>query len=69
MLELKGLRVSVDGNEILKGIDLNVNCNSLLFLNVIIPLAEKKLFKSKSLLAKFLLPVKQCIRIFGWYFV
>ena len=36
----KGLSVSI--NNFSKGKNLNVSCNSVEFLNVIIPLAEKK---------------------------
>ena len=51
-----------------KGISLNVNCSSKLFLNEIIPLAEKKASKDNIFFAKFLDPVKQCIKIFIFFF-
>ena len=57
----KGLSVSI--SYFSKGISLKVSCKSTLFLNVIIPLAEKKVLNSINFFAKLNEPVKQCIRI------
>jgi hypothetical protein len=53
------------------GISLNVEAKSTDFLKVTTPLAEIKQFKSISLKAKSLEPVKQCIKIlksFSFFF-
>ena len=57
----KGLSVSI--KTFSSGRNLNVSCNSSEFLNVIIPLAEKKAFKLSYFSANCFEPVKQCIRI------
>ena len=41
----------------------------VLFLKVIIPLAEKKASNSSNFFAKFNEPVKQCIKIFKFHFL
>ena len=57
----KGLSVSI--NILSRGKDLKVSCKSKEFLKVIIPLAEKYEFNSKSFFENSLDPVKQCIKI------
>ena len=57
----KGLSVSI--NTFSRGNDLKVSCKSKEFLKVIIPLAEKYEFNSKSFFENSLDPVKQCIKI------
>ena len=57
----KGLSVSMSNFS--KGINLKVSCNSEEFLNVMIPLAEKKVLKLSNFLANSFYPVKQCINI------
>ena len=53
----KGLSVSIRILSI--GIDLKVSCKSSEFLNVIIPLAEKKEFRVNNFSENSLEPVKQ----------
>ena len=60
----KGLSVSISVFSI--GIYLNVSCKFFAFLNVIIPLAEKKDPRSSNFFAKSKLPVKQCIKSLGF---
>ena len=55
-----GLSVSI--KILSKGKNLNVFCNSLEFLNVIIPLAEKYVFRLSRSSANFCEPVNSALR-------
>ena len=62
----KGLSVSI--SNLSSGIILKVFCKSVLFLNVIIPLAENYELNFNRLFANVSDPVKQCIKILSLLF-